>query len=166
MSDTHELIISSELLLYPAEHAPTAVEHLSSADFLAPRCKLVFDAVTALWRIKPQLTPDDALEMVVRLAEQRYGASRAEGLGCAEWVMAGSEATLYDEMVPDEPHPFGDRCQILRNDNTIHRMREIVGRWYVTLFGKTGDAQKLAEELIDEIQGELARTTSGGIHTG
>jgi len=162
---THELVIASELLLYPAEHAPVADNVLRSEDFFAPRTRLVFDGVTALWRHYRQLTPDDALEMVIRLTERRYGASREEGLACAEWVMERAERTLYDEMVPDEPRPFIDRCRILRDDNHIHRLRDIIGRWYSTLFtahrswagtygGQT--AQKLAEELLADIQGELA----------
>lgn len=162
MTATHELVIASELLLYPAK-AETAAELLTPRDFLDARCGLVFDATTSLWRHYPQLTPDDALEMVVRLAERRYQASRIEGLGCAEWVMNGAEATLYDEMVPDEPRPFADRCRLLREDNTIHRMREIIGRWYVTLFANhSGDAQKLAEDLIHDIRKE----SHGSLHPG
>ncbi len=161
---THELVIASELLLYPDVHAPTAAEILTPEDFFAPRCRLVYDAVTALWSVKPQLTPDDALEMVVRLAKLRYGAIRGEGYLMAEWVMDGAERTLYDEMVPDEPRPFADRCRLLRSDNMIHRMREIVGRWYVPLFAGHGDARKLAVELIDELQGELTKELHGRIH--
>lgn len=164
---SHEIVVASELLLAPSENAGTAAEILTAKDFFAPRTRLVFDAVTVLWTIKPQLTPDDALEMVVRLSKLRYGASLVEGIGCAEWVMDGAERTLYDEMVPDEPRPFAERCQILRNDNTIHRMREIMGRWYVTLFAnhQTGDAQKLAVELIDELQGEIGKESRGSLHT-
>ena len=166
MSNTHEFVIASELLLYPA-NAGTAAEILRSNDFFEPRCRLAFDGVTALWRRYPTLTPDDALEMVVRLAERRHGASREEGIGCAEWVMDQAEATLYDEMVPDQPRPFVDRCRILADDNTIHRLRDKLGRWYITLFTahRTGagtyigaggrTAQKLAEELLADIQGEM-----------
>ncbi len=162
---SHEIVVASELLLCPSENALTAAEILTSEDFFAPRTRLVFDAVTALWTVKPQLTQDDALEIVVRLSKLRYGATRAEGVGCAEWVMEGAALTLYDPMVPDEPRPFADRCRLLRREGGLSRVIHILGSWYASSGGMNAEPSsgggpmiisgaELAGRVMDELQGE------------
>ena len=118
---------------------------------------------------------DDALEVVVRLAERRHRATRSEGFGHAEWVMRSAEANLYNEFLAGQPRPFIETCRSLRKDMSLSRVIHIIARWYeATMYlkseagmtaGMLMSGSDLATNVIEDLQGEQRKDRGGSIHT-